>query len=205
MEIRCGAVLFDMDGTLVDSTALVEGLWGEWAAKHNLDLTRLLSVSHGRRTIDTIREVAPHLDAEAETRSLQGREDKERDGVVAVAGALEALNALHPDRWAVVTSARRETAVTRLASVGLPLPRLLISAEDVVHGKPDPEGYLKGAAGLGIAPDRCVVVEDTPAGLRAGKAADMRVLAITTTFDASLLLGADAIADYTGVRFIIED
>jgi len=204
LEIRCKAILFDMDGTLVDSTACVEGLWGGWAAQHGVDLKYLLSVSHGRRSADTIRDIAPHLDAEAEAKALELLEMDARDGIVAVGGALETLQALHPSRWAVVTSATHALAATRLAAAGLPVPDVLIGAEDVARGKPDPEGYLKGAAALGFAPEDCVVVEDTPAGLNAGRAAGMRVLAITTTFPASSLLGADAVVDYRGVRFVIE-
>jgi sugar-phosphatase len=203
MDIQCKAILFDMDGTLVDSTACVEGLWGTWAAQNGVDLAYLLSISHGRRTVDTVREIAPHLDAEAEAKALELLELDARDGIVAVRGALETLQALHPKQWAVVTSAPRALATIRLQTAGLPVPQLLIGAEDVQRGKPDPEGYLKAAAGLGVAPEDCVVVEDTPAGLNAGRAAGMRVLAITTTYDASYLLGADAVPDYTDVRFVL--
>ncbi len=203
MDIQCKAVLFDMDGTLVDSTACVEGLWGTWAAQNGVDLAYLLSISHGRRTVDTVREIAPHLDAEAEAKALELLELDARDGIVAVRGALETLQALHPKQWAVVTSAPKALATIRLQTAGLPVPQLLIGAEGVQRGKPDPEGYLKAAAGLGVAPEDCVVVEDTPAGLNAGRAAGMQVLAITTTYDASYLLGADAVPDYTDVRFVL--
>ncbi len=205
MEIVCKAVLFDMDGTLLDSTACVEGVWGGWAAKNNIDLKYILSVSHGRRSADVIREIAPHLDADAEAKALVLLEMDARDGIVAVRGALETLQALHPKQWAIVTSAPHALARTRLEAAGLPLPELLIGGEDVAQGKPDPEGYLKAAAALGIAPADCVVVEDTPAGLLAGRAAGMRVLAITMTYDASHLLGADAVPDYTNVRFVFTE
>jgi sugar-phosphatase len=204
MEINCQAILFDMDGTLVDSTACVESLWGAWAAKNNVDLEYLLNVSHGRRSADTIRDVAPHLDAEAEAKALELLEIDARDGILAVGGALQTLQALHPHQWAVVTSATKTLAETRLRAAGLPVPAVLIGAEHVAEGKPNPEGYLKGAAALGVDPKDCVVVEDTPAGLNAGRAAGMRVLAITTTYPAAKLLGADAVQDYTSVRFVLD-
>jgi sugar-phosphatase len=127
-----------------------------------------------------------------------------RGSIVAVRGALETLQALHPHQWAVVTSAKHDLAEIRLRDAGLPVPELLIGSDDVQRGKPDPEGYLKAAAALGVAPEDCVVVEDTPAGLNAGRAAGMRVLAITTTYPAERLLDADAVADYTAVRFVLE-
>jgi sugar-phosphatase len=164
--VDCDAVLFDMDGTLVDSREIVERLWLQWAAEHGLSAAAILAVAHGRRTLETIQLVAPHL-ATAET---------------AVPGAAALLNALPPDRWAVVTSAGRKLAAARLAVVGLPLPRVLVGADDVARGKPSPEGYLRAAELFGVAPDRCLVLEDTPAGAQAGRAAGARVVGLRTTF-----------------------
>jgi sugar-phosphatase len=196
----CGAVLFDMDGTLVDSTRCVETLWRQFAELHQLDISEVLAASHGRRTIDTLREVAPHLDAAKEAAVLDTSELGARDGIVAVEGAAALLESLPSDRWAVVTSAGRTLAEVRLRGAGLPVPKVLISADDVTHGKPDPEGYLKAAAVLGVAPHRCLVVEDTPPGLTAGRAAGMEVLGITTTYPCARLLGVPCVADLCEVR-----
>jgi sugar-phosphatase len=193
-----------MDGTLVDSTKCVEAVWQRWAEQHQLDLQKVLDASHGRRTIDTLRELRPHLAVELDVRKeaalLEGDELGARDGIVAVKGAAALLEGLPADRWAVVTSASRDLAAERLRDAGLPVPPVLISADDVAHGKPDPEGYLKAAAALGVAPQQCLVVEDTPPGLMAGRAAGMQVLGITTTYPSGRLLGAPCVADLCGLR-----
>jgi sugar-phosphatase len=196
-----------MDGTLVDSTKCVEAVWQRWAEHHQLDLQNVLDASHGRRTIDTLRELRRHfaveLDVEKEAVLLEADELGARDGIVAVNGAAALLEGLPADRWAVVTSAGRDLAAERLRHAGLPVPPVLISADDVAHGKPDPEGYLKAAAALGVAPQRCLVVEDTPPGLMAGRAAGMQVLGITTTYPWGRLLGAVCVADLCEVRIQI--
>jgi sugar-phosphatase len=180
--VDCDAVLFDMDGTLVDSREIVERLWLQWAAEHGLSADAILAVAHGRRTLETIQLVAPHLATPEEAARLDALEAQEDGHETAVPGAAALLNALPPDRWAVVTSAGRKLAAARLASVGLPLPRVLVGADDVVRGKPSPEGYLRAAGLFGVAPERCVVLEDTPAGAQAGRAAGARVIGLRTTF-----------------------
>ena len=194
-----------MDGTLVDSTACVEATWDRWARKHGIDLHRLLQISHGRRTVDTLLEVAPHLDVESEARALEQEELTAREGIVAVGGAAQLLRRLKEHQWAVVTSASRELATVRLQYAGLPIPPLLITADDVSRGKPDPEGYLKAADRLGVSYDRCVVVEDTPAGILAGRHAGMTVLALSTTFAREQLLGALCASDFHQVEFSLCD
>jgi mannitol-1-/sugar-/sorbitol-6-phosphatase len=203
ITLSCDAILFDMDGTLVDSTGCVKTIWGRWAQKHGIELQSLLQHSHGRRTIDTINQVAPHLDAESEAEALETEEITIREGMVAVGGALQLLSRLKPHQWAVVTSAPRRLATVRLAYAGLPAPLVLITAEDVLHGKPDPEGYLKAAQRLGVSPSRCVVVEDAPAGILAGRNAGMTVLGLSTTFAPEHLLGAVCVPDFTEVEFSI--
>ena len=136
-----------------------------------LDEAAVLSAAHGRRTMDTLRAVAPHLDVEAEARWLEQAELADRDGIVAIPGAQELITALSDDSWAVVTSAGDELARRRLEWAGLPAPRCLIPAEQVRQGKPSPEGYLCAAAALGVDAARCVVLEDSPAGIKAARAA----------------------------------
>lgn len=203
-ELKAQAVLFDMDGTLVDSTVLVEGLWRNWGARHGIALEDILAVSHGRRTIDTVRLMAPHVDAEAEVRRIEQQEAAANEGVRALEGARALLESLRPHEWAVVTSAPHALAEKRLEVAGLPLPRVLVGADDVHAGKPDPEGYLRAAALLGAAPGDCLVLEDTPAGILAARAAGMRVLAVGTTFPQTELLGAAWVPHYAEVRFLHE-
>jgi mannitol-1-/sugar-/sorbitol-6-phosphatase len=204
IEFQCDAILFDMDNTLLDSTICNEGIMGRWADRRGLDRDFVIQVSHGRRTIDSIGEAAPHLDAEEEAKEIDAEELTTGEGIVAVPGALRLLSELKPHQWAVVTSASKALATFRMACAGLPLPEVLISGDDVSKGKPDPEGYLKGASRLGVRPERCIVVEDSPAGILAGRHAGMNVVAITTTFPAEKLLGAPAIANFDAVTFHLQ-
>jgi mannitol-1-/sugar-/sorbitol-6-phosphatase len=201
IEFSCDAILFDMDGTLIDSTLCVERIMGRWADKHGLDRDFVVEFSHGRRTIDCIRGVAPHLDAEEEAKAIDAEELVIKDGLVEVHGAQRLLSKLKPHQWAIVTSASKAMASFRLEYLGLPLPDVLISSDDVTKGKPDPEGYLKAASRLGVSPDRCVVVEDAPIGILAARRAGMNILGVTTTFAAEMLLGAPAVANFDAVAF----
>ena len=189
--IRCGAILFDLDGVLMDSRVAVERAWERWAAGHGIDPVAVLAEAHGRRTIDTIRAIAPLLDVDMEARLLEDAEAIDFDGVATLPGAAELLGALPSGSWTVVTSGTRTLAIGRLAHGGLPIPEQLITADDVERGKPDPQPYLAGAAALGVDPADCLVIEDAPAGIEAGKAAGMTVLALATTFQASELEAAD--------------
>jgi sugar-phosphatase len=194
IELVCDAVLFDLDGVLVDSSACVVRLWRRWAAEHDLDLNQIMRVVHGRPTIETIALVAPHLPAEQEAVRFDAAEAIETDGVTGVQGAAQLVHALPPDGWAVVTSGTRDTAITRLAHTGLPVPSVLVTADDVKRGKPDPEAYLLAAAKLRIVPGRCVVVEDAPVGISAAHSAEMRVVAVATTHSQIELQEADITA-----------
>jgi sugar-phosphatase len=194
MQIECTAILFDLDGVLIDSTASITRHWQQWAQRHNLDLTEIMKVAHGRRTIETMRLVAPHLSVEEEAQSFAAIEAADTQGVVTIDGALPLLNSLPPDAWAIVTSGGRDLATARLKSRRLPIPKIMVTAEDVVNGKPDPEPYLVAANVLGIPADQCVVVEDSPAGIAAASAAGMRSVAIASTHAYHELEAATTIA-----------
>ena len=180
---------------LVDSRHAIELVWHEWARRHGLDSAAILRVAHGRRTSETIREVAPQLDAAAEAAALDALEGVEERGIVEAPGARELLAGLPPAQWAVVTSGSPAVARLRLRVGRIPEPPLLITGADVRRGKPDPEGYLRAAAALGRAAAECVVFEDTPAGIAAGKAAGMTVLAVRGTYPDERLAAADAGVD----------
>ena len=189
----CDAVLFDLDGVLVDSAEVVERTWRRWAARYGLDPAHVIRTAHGRRTIETVRLLAPHLVADDEVAALAASESTETDGVYEVPGARELLAPLPPRSWAVVTSGIRPVAELRIRHTGLPIPPVLITADQVHHGKPHPEGYLTAAARLGVDPARCVVVEDTPPGIEAAHAGRMRVVAIASTYHADALAGAEVV------------
>jgi sugar-phosphatase len=201
LRFSCAAVLFDMDGTLVDSTAVVERVWRQWAARHGLDAERILPLAHGRRTIETIREAAPHLNfSEEEAARFDAEEARDSRGVLPVAGAVRVLSSLPLDRWAVVTSATLELASARLRFAGIPIPSVLVSADDVREGKPSPEGYLLAAARLGVPAAECLVIEDAPAGIEAGVAAGMRVIGIGATAPSEFAGAISWIPDLTRLR-----
>lgn len=200
-ELHCTAILFDMDGVLVDSQAVVRRTWRRWCERTGLDEAAVLSAAHGRRTMDTLRAVAPHLDLPAETRWLEEAELGDREGIVAIRGAQELITALPDGSWAVVTSAGGKLARRRLEWAALPSPRCLISAEQVRQGKPSPEGYLRAASELAVDTAHCVVIEDSPAGVQAGRAAGMSVIALTTTHDAEELPSAEVVLpDLVGIE-----
>jgi len=201
MEIQCSAFLFDLDGVLVDSRAVVERVCRLWAARLGIDSDALLRVAHGRRTRDTVRIVAPHADAEQEVAWIDNAELLDTEGLVEVAGVRRFLTSLPAGAWAVVTSCGPDLARLRLSSVGLPIPAVVVSSDDVSKGKPAPDGYRLGAQRLGVDPASCVVFEDAPPGIAAGLAAGARVVALRTTHPQADFAGATAvIPDFTAAR-----
>jgi sugar-phosphatase len=180
-KIQCSALLFDMDGVLIDSTPAVARVWHRWAVEHGFDPDTVVHMAHGRPSRTTLRELLPNADIAREDREVERREMEDLDGVVLLPGARELLNALPPERWTIATSCTRPLAEVRLRAAGLPVPMTMITSSDVKIGKPDPEPYLKAAAKLGFAASDCIVVEDAPVGVRAGKAAGARVIAFLTT------------------------
>ncbi|WP_238154427.1 HAD-IA family hydrolase [Ornithinimicrobium sufpigmenti] len=173
------AVLFDNDGTLIDSSGPVLRSWTAWARHHGIPAAAFGNV-HGMPSRQVVQLVAPHLDVDEATAHIDRIELGDVDGVRALPGAAQALSATS-HRSAIVTSAGRELLGLRLAQAGLSAPAVVVTAEDISRGKPDPEPYLTGARLLGVDPARCLVVEDAPAGLRAGRAAGAATLAVTTT------------------------
>lgn len=193
-DLACDAVLFDLDGVLVDSEAVNTRHWRRWAAAQEVDVAAVLSVMQGRRTVDVVRLMAPHLHAEEEAARIASEASFDVEGLVAMEGAEVLLRSLPEGCWAIVTSGMRNTALTRLRHAGLPVPDILVTADDVAQGKPHPEPYLRAAAVLEVPPARCIVIEDAPAGLDAAQAAGMPVVALATTHRRDALLGAEAVA-----------
>lgn len=181
--LHARALLFDFDGVLVDSVAAVERAWGQWANEHGLDPDTVVAQAHGVRTVETIRVLTPHLDADEEATRIEDREVDSTHQVSAYAGAAAVLADLPSSMWAIVTSGSRRLATARLHGAGLPVPEVFVTADDVTAGKPAPDPYLMAAERLGVPTGQCVVVEDSPAGVSAGRNAGMRVVAVLTTHD----------------------
>ena len=205
--IRCQAMLFDMDGVLVFSMGAVERVWSKWAVAHGFDPKVVVHAAHGRPSVETVREFLPHGDSHAENLQIERGEIEDLEGVVAVPGALALLNSLPADRWIVATSATLALAEVRLRAAGIPVLPNMITSGDIQRGKPDPEPYLKAAARLGFPASECVVVEDAVAGVRSGKAAGARVIALTTSSERGELerAGADwVVRDCTDIAATFE-
>lgn len=189
MELRCKALLFDLDGVLVDSRAVVERTWQRWAERHGIDPAPFLAIAHGRRAMDTLRAVAPHLATDAEVTWLDDTELVDVASLRVLPGAAPLLASLPRDRWAIVTSCDLELARVRLGAAGLPIPDVFVVSDDVKLGKPAPDGYRLAAHRLALDPRECVVFEDAPAGVAAGLAAGARVIGLATTHAARDLPG----------------
>jgi sugar-phosphatase len=201
LELTAAAALFDMDGTLVDSTAVVEGLWARFGREHDLHVGELLAYSHGRRTPDIVRHVlttAAPDEIAAVVAELERRELEADDGIVEVAGAGDLLRQLEL-HWAVVTSAPRELAARRMAVAGQPEPPVLVAAEDVARGKPAPDGYRQAAAILGVDAADCVALEDAEPGVRSALAAGALVV-VVGGLDTDLTRDLDGVPDLRGIR-----
>src|SRR5260370_35628170 len=183
--VRCSALLFDMDGVLIDSTPAVARVWRKWAIEHGFNPAEVISRAHGRPSLTTVREYLPNADHEAENREVERREIEDLEGVVPLPGAVDLLASLPEHRWTIVTSCTRRLPEVRLRAAALPIPQRMITSNDVANGKPHPEPYSKAATLLGFPPSDCIVIEDAPAGIHAGKAARARVIAFTTTVQSS--------------------
>jgi len=189
-SLQASAILFDFDGVLVDSTAVVAAQYTRWANEHGLPADALVKFAHGVRTIEVVRQWTPHLDAAEETRRIETRE-AEDPAVVLMPGAINLLRSIPRGRWGIVTSGGRLLASTRIQVLGLPEPAVLVTADDVSRGKPDPEPYQKGAQLLGMKAEDCIVIEDAPAGIRSAHAAGIRVISLPSTYAIEDLAEAD--------------
>ena len=187
------AVLFDLDGVLVESREATERVWVDWAVKNDIDVDELRAAMHGVRSVEVVRALRPESDFVAEAAEIERVQAEDTKGLRAIPGAAEALLALREDRVAVVTSATRALATARLAAVGLTPPAVVVHAEDVSRGKPDPEGYLTAAVRLGVDAAEALVVEDAPPGVEAGRAAGAAVVGVSSTHAASELAAADVV------------
>jgi mannitol-1-/sugar-/sorbitol-6-phosphatase len=199
LTLTCRAVLFDMDGTLVDSTHVVERAWGWWAKRHDIPLETVLSFSHGRPTIATMEHFLPGRDHAQELDEMDRHEETDLEGIVAVPGALQVVRALQRHPWAIVTSAWRTLAQARISAAGLPVPKVIVPADEIRNGKPNPEGFLRAAKLLGVPAEECLVFEDTRPGIEAGLKAGMQVVAILTTVPSNQLRHRPLIRDFRDV------
>jgi sugar-phosphatase len=191
-RLHCAALLFDLDGVLIDSTPAVARVWHQWAIEHGFVPEEVVAHAHGRPSLSTVRDYLPNADHEAENREVERREIADIEGIVPLPGALELLTTLPEDRWSIATSCTRALAEVRIRAAGLPLPKNMVTSTDITHGKPHPEPYLKAASILGFPAAECIVLEDAPAGIRSGKAAGAKVIALSTIAQESTLREAGA-------------
>jgi mannitol-1-/sugar-/sorbitol-6-phosphatase len=193
-ELNCLAILFDLDGVLVDSGEKIQQHWTRWAQHHGIDPQAAVEAAHGRSSFLTVAFLAPHLDARAEAAKIEAEQGLDTNGMRRIEGAQELVASLRPGTWAIVTSGKRDTALARLQFAELPCPSVLITADDVTGMKPDPECYLEAAYRLAVPADRCLVVEDSLVGIQAARAAGMLVAGVAKTYPPDALVGSDLIA-----------
>jgi mannitol-1-/sugar-/sorbitol-6-phosphatase len=203
---KFAAFLFDMDGTLLNSLAATERVWGRWARNQGLDVEAFMPTMHGVRGIDTISRLAIEgLDPVVEAQKVLDDEVADVDGVIPIDGVIQFLNSLPYDAWAIVTSAPRILAERRMAAAGIPFPKVMITAEDVTAGKPNPACFLLGAERLGVNASDCLVFEDAPAGIKAGKSAGAAVMVVTATHDYSVNSEFPSIDTYESLFAKVDD
>lgn len=193
------ALLFDLDGVLADSIPAVEAAWGRWAVQHGIDPERAAAAIVGRRAVDVVALLAPQLDARHEAAAVEALEDEELCRIRPIAGAPELVARLPRSVWAVATSGSRRIATSRLAQIGIAGVPVLITAEDVERGKPDPQVYRRAAAALGFPAAECIVFEDSAPGIEAGKNAGCRVVAVVASGEAPPFVDG-AVRDYRELR-----
>jgi sugar-phosphatase len=201
------AIIFDLDGVLIDANSVYERHWQAWAERNRVPFADILAVHHGRPAAQTVEIVAPHLDPQREAAEYNRTllTDTDLSGVLAFPGVAELLRSLPADRWAIATSAPQPVAMARLGHLALLHPNVLVTTDDVARGKPEPDPYLLAARGLGYPPQQCLVVEDAPAGIKAAAAAGAFVLAVTTTHTPEQLDGANGLASRLADIAVVAD
>jgi sugar-phosphatase len=193
MPLSCIAVIFDLDGVLIDSDAAIEHRWRQWAEEHDIPFEDVKAIYHGRPMVEVIQEVAPDLDPETEIDRMRDVMTAAPEHVLAFDGVKSILDDLPPERWAIATSARRRTATNRLDHVGLPTPNVFVTADDVTRGKPAPDAYELAAERLDVPPTDCVVFEDAVSGVEAARRAGTQVIGVATSTEPDALSDADAV------------
>jgi sugar-phosphatase len=191
IRVEAKGILFDMDGVLISSIGSVVRCWQRWAAIYGIPDAETYMVPHGVRAVDIVKSLRPDIDPEEGLRTIEDMEVEDMADLTVLPGVKKLLEGLPLERWAIVTSATQRLLLARLKAAGLPIPERIISGDMVERGKPDPEPYRRGAELLGFRPGECIVVEDAPSGVGAGKAAGARVLAVLGTHTAEELKQAD--------------
>ncbi|QLB13884.1 hypothetical protein A6A11_01800 [Bisgaardia hudsonensis] len=205
MSLEVDAILFDMDGTLIDSSQACARIWGRWAEYYGLNKDEVIHQSHGRRPEDTALSVlGENADIKAAVKLFSIEEAKEKD-VTTITGAKDLLINIPKDKWAIVTSSTESIARERLSYCGLPIPTSLITAEKVAKGKPDPEGYLKAAEELNVDIKNCIVIEDAPGGIEAGHRAGAKVIVLATTYQPSKFPNEIVIYDLSAIHLSVTE
>jgi sugar-phosphatase len=203
---KFAALLFDMDGTVLNSIAAAERVWTIWARRQGLDVKGFLPTIHGKRAVETVAALGlPGIDPVVEADALLKAEAADLEGIVPIPGAVAFLDALPRERWAIVTSAPRELALLRIEAAGIPVPAIMVSAEDVTHGKPAPDCFLLAARRLGVDARDCLVFEDAPAGIAAGEASGASVMVISATHAHPIQTRHASIASYDGLGAAVDD
>ncbi|KAG2220977.1 hypothetical protein INT45_006510 [Circinella minor] len=195
--LRAKGFIFDLDGTLIDTTPLVERFWRQFALENDLDAEKILATSHGRRTIETIAEWVPHKATIEYAEEFEGKLAQNTEGLSVLPGVTTLLEKIPLGRMGICTSGNKNMAQTRLTQCNMPVPTVMATGDTVTVGKPDPEGYLTAARNLELDPKDCIVFEDAPAGIRAAKSAGMQCIGCLTSHTVEQLKEA-------GVDYIVQ-
>lgn len=200
-QLTARGLLFDLDGTIIDSSAVFDAAWTQWAHANGIAPEAILAIHHGRRIPDTIAAVTPPgFDLARGEQEVLALASTTLDGLRLLPGIDTLLHALPAGRWGIVTSSYRELVTRWFAHFGLPQPRVLVTSRDVTRGKPHPEGFIKAAAALGVAPQDCIIFEDAPAGIAAAEASGGTVIVMASMLKGEALAGRNWLADYRGIR-----